>query len=108
MATNIDKALFQQPKGIESLAQDEEAIEIEIIDPEEVNIEAGPLSIHMEKGEPSVEDFDANLADYLSEGAMATMVSDLAVASPPLSTSPWMEILTARSVVSVVRTTLLL
>ena len=33
MATNIDKALFQQPQGMESLAQDEEAIEIEIIDP---------------------------------------------------------------------------
>jgi len=78
MATNIDKALFQQPTGIDALGQAEEAIEIEIIDPEEVNIEAGPLSIHMEKGEPSVEDFDANLADYLPEGAMATMVSDLA------------------------------
>ena len=45
MATNIDKALFQQPQGMESLAQDEEAIEIEIIDPEEVHIRAGDLEI---------------------------------------------------------------
>ncbi len=78
MATNIDKSLFQQPTGIDALGQAEEPIEIEIIDPEEVNIEAGPLSIHMEKGEPSVEDFDANLADYLPEAAMASMVSELA------------------------------
>jgi hypothetical protein len=34
MATNIDKALYQAPEGIESLAQDAEPIEIEIVDPE--------------------------------------------------------------------------
>jgi hypothetical protein len=28
MATNIDKALYQQPQGIDNLSQDEEAIEI--------------------------------------------------------------------------------
>jgi hypothetical protein len=41
MATNIDKALFQQPVGIEALGQDEEPIEIEIVDPESVSIRAG-------------------------------------------------------------------
>ena len=30
MATNIDKALFQQPLGIEELAQEESPLEIEI------------------------------------------------------------------------------
>ena len=51
MATNIDKALYQNPVGMEEAALGEEPIEIEIVDPEEVNIEAGGLSIHMEKAE---------------------------------------------------------
>ena len=34
MATNIDKALYQQPLGIEELAQGESPLEIEIVDPE--------------------------------------------------------------------------
>jgi len=78
MATNIDKALFQQPMGIDAAGADESPIEIEIIDPEAVHIDMGDIEIDIEKEEPSVEDFDANLADYLPEGAMATMVSDLA------------------------------
>ena len=76
MATNIDKALYQAPMGLE--AAEEEAIEIEIIDPEEVNIGIGDLEISIEKGEPSVDDFDANLAEYLPSGAMSALVSDLA------------------------------
>ena len=32
MATNIDKALYQQPQGIDKLGEQEEALEIEIID----------------------------------------------------------------------------
>ena len=76
MATNIDKALFQQPKGIESLAQDEEAIEIEIIDPEEVNIRAGDLEISIGKGEDN--EFDENLAETLEEGDIMSMASELA------------------------------
>lgn len=76
MATNIDKALYQQPMGLENDA--EEAIEIEIIDPEEVNIGIGELQISIEKGEPSVDDFDANLAEFLPDGAMSSLISDLA------------------------------
>ena len=78
MATNIDKALFQSPQGIADAAAAEEPIEIEIVDPEEVTIKAGPLEIGIEKSEPSVEDFDANLAEFLPEGEVQTMVSDLA------------------------------
>jgi hypothetical protein len=77
MATNIDKALFQQPTGIDALGQAEEPIEIEIVDPEAVNIDMGDMEISIEKGKPSIDDFDANLAEYLSEGQMATMITDL-------------------------------
>jgi len=78
MATNIDKALFQQPMGIDAAGAMEEPIEIEIIDPEAVHIDMGAVEIDIEKAEPSVDDFDANLAEYLPEGVMASMVSDLA------------------------------
>jgi hypothetical protein len=77
MATNIDKALFQQPMGIDEASYTEEPIEIEIIDPEAVHIDMGDVEIDIEKAEPSIDDFDANLAEYLSEGELSSMVNDL-------------------------------
>ena len=77
MATNIDKSLMQAPVGLDALAADEPALEIEIVDPEAVRIEMGDLEIELKPGEPSIDDFDANLADYLSEGALETMAGDL-------------------------------
>ena len=75
MATNIDKALFQQPQGMESMAQDEEPIEIEIVDPEEVNIHAGDLDISIGKGED--DKFNENLAETLPEDDIMSMAADL-------------------------------
>ncbi len=75
MATNIDKALYQQPAGLEELAQGEDAIEIEIVDPEEVNIKAGDLELSIGEGEE--DDFSANLAEQVSESVLATLGSDL-------------------------------
>jgi len=75
MATNIDKALYQQPQGMEELAQDEEAIEIEIIDPEAVNISIGDLEISMMPGEE--DDFGKNLAEDMDEGALSKLAGDL-------------------------------
>jgi hypothetical protein len=78
MATNIDKALYQQPQGIEDLAQDQpEDFEIEIVDPEEVNIRAGDLEIHIEPGEDDDEDFNANLADEMDDSAKESFAGDL-------------------------------
>jgi hypothetical protein len=75
MATNIDKALYQQPQGMDDLAQNEEAIEIEIVDPEMVSIHAGDLDITMI---PDGEDeFNENLAEDMDEGAMATLAGEL-------------------------------
>jgi len=76
MATNIDKALFQQPQGIGELAQDEEPIEIEIIDPEAVNIEIGDLELSIVPGED--DEFNENLADTLDEDDIMSMAGDLA------------------------------
>ena len=75
MATNIDKALYQQPTGIDALAQNEEAIEIEIVDPEEVNIAIGDMEISI--GEGDDDTFSDNLADEVTEGALQSMASEL-------------------------------
>ena len=80
MATNIDKALYQNPVGIEEAAMGEEPIEIEIVDPEAVNIHAGDLSIHMEPSEDeegTIEDFDCNLAEFIPDAALQSIASDL-------------------------------
>ena len=75
MATNIDKALYQQPAGIDALAQDEEAIEIEIVDPEEVNISIGDMEISI--GEGDDDTFSDNLAEEVSDSALQSMASEL-------------------------------
>ena len=78
MATSaIDKSLYAAPTGIEELAQDEAPIEIEIVDPESVTIGVDGLEIEIEPQEPSVDDFDANLAEYLSDGELASLGGDL-------------------------------
>jgi hypothetical protein len=78
MATNIDKALFQQPTGIAAAAEDTDPLEIEIIDPEAVRIDMGDMELEIGKAEPSADDFDANLAEYMAEGALSTVAGDLA------------------------------
>ena len=42
---DIDKGLYEAPKGMEELGEQETAIEIEIEDPEEVNIKIGDMEI---------------------------------------------------------------
>jgi hypothetical protein len=76
MATNIDKALFQQPTGIAAAAEAEEPIEIEIVDPESVTIGMGDLEIEVTPGDDE-DEFSANLADEMDEGDMSTMASEL-------------------------------
>jgi hypothetical protein len=78
MATNIDKALFQQPMGIAAAAEAEDPIEIEIVDPESVTIGMGDLEIELTPGEETAEDFAANLAEFMPDSAMSTMAGDLA------------------------------
>jgi len=76
MATNFDKALYQSPMGLEAAAE-AEPIEIEIVDPEQVTIGMDGVEISLTKGEPTDEDFDANLAEFMDEGEMQGMASSL-------------------------------
>jgi hypothetical protein len=73
----IDKALYQLPQGIEALAVEEPEIEIEIEDPESVKIGIDGMEIEIEPAEPSDEDFDANLAEYINEKELASLVGEL-------------------------------
>jgi virulence-associated protein VagC len=76
MATNfMDKGLYQAPQGLEQ--EEAEPIEIEIVDPEEVSIHAGGLDLTITPKEPSAEDFNANLAEYMDAGKMQALASEL-------------------------------
>jgi hypothetical protein len=77
MATNIDKALYQQPVGIDELAQSESPIEIEIVDPEEVTIGIDGLEIKIKPDEDGEEEFSDNLAEYMDDGALQSLAGDL-------------------------------
>jgi len=74
MATNFDPALSPLDP---MLMSDEPAVEIEIEDPESVNIRAGGVEIELEPEDETAEDFDANLAEYMNEGALETLASEL-------------------------------
>jgi len=76
MATNIDKSLYQAPLGMDQDVMDPE-IEIEIEDPESVTIGLGGLEIQIEPDVESTDDFDANLAEYISEDELTTIAGDL-------------------------------
>ena len=73
---NIDKSLYQAPQGIDAMGASEEPIEIEIVDPEEVNIHAGGTDISIGKGDEK-DDFGANLAEEMDESAIDSMAGDL-------------------------------
>jgi len=76
----IDKALSQAPTGLGAIDMMDDApeIEIEIEDPEavEIGIDGQPI-LRIEEAEPSDKDFDANLAEYMSEEQLQMLASDL-------------------------------
>ena len=76
MATNMDKALYGAPQGLDQLGGAEEPIEIEIEDPESVRIQAGDVEIEIE---PTDEDdeFSKNLAEDIPDDVLATLASEL-------------------------------
>jgi hypothetical protein len=77
MATNIDKALYEAPEGLDALGIGQPDIEIEIENPEGVGINIDGLEIDIEPGEESEDDFDANLAEYMDERELVQLIGDL-------------------------------
>jgi hypothetical protein len=67
---SIEKSLYSAPEGIETLMPDtsEDIIEIEIEDPEAIEVE-----VELTDG----EDFDANLVEFLPDDVVTGIVTDL-------------------------------
>jgi hypothetical protein len=72
----IDKGLYEAPVGLEALS-DEPGLEIEIVDPESVTIGVDGAVIEMMEYQPRAEQFDANLAEFMSENDLQSLASEL-------------------------------
>ena len=74
---DIDKGLYAAPVGVEEMAESEEAIEIEIEDPEKVTIGIGDNEIVIDPDRMDDDEFSENLAEELDEQYLAELSSDL-------------------------------
>jgi hypothetical protein len=74
----IVKSLSQAPMGLDNEVMDiEPDIEIEIEDPERVEIGIGGLEIVIEPGKDGSEDFNANIAEEMDEDDLVSLAGDL-------------------------------
>jgi len=73
----IDKALYQAPEGIDALAEKEQPLEIEVVNPEEVTIGMDGLEITLTPDTEKTDDFYANLAEEIDDRALASIASEL-------------------------------
>ena len=74
---DIDKGLYQAPQGLQDLPQTQPTMEIEIEDPESVKIGIDGMEIEIEPGKELDDEFNANLAEELDEGALTELSGDL-------------------------------
>ena len=74
---DIDKGLYAAPVGVEEMAESEEAIEIEIEDPEKVTIGIGDSEIVIDPDRMDDDTFSENLAEELDDQYLAELSSDL-------------------------------
>jgi hypothetical protein len=77
----IDKSLSQAPLGLTqemmTAAAEEPMLEIEIEDPERVEIGIGGLEIVLEPGKDGDDDFNANIAEEMDEDELVGLAGDL-------------------------------
>jgi hypothetical protein len=74
----ISKGLYTAPQGLEELIPEGAPdIEIEIEDPESVNIDMGDVEIDLKPQKETAKDFDANLADYMDDDELDSLGNDL-------------------------------
>jgi hypothetical protein len=73
----IEKALNPAPLGLSDELEQEPPIEIEIEDPERVEIGIGGLEIILEPGKDTDDDFNANLAESIDADELTQLASDL-------------------------------
>jgi len=74
---DVDKGLYEAPKGMEELAKDEPDLEIEIVDPDEVNISVDGMEINIDPDRMDDDEFNQNLAEEIAEDDLEKLASDL-------------------------------
>jgi hypothetical protein len=74
MATNISPEMMPLDMGVMT---EEPALEIEIEDPESVKIGIDGVEIELMPEPETAEEFDANLAEYMDEGELQSLASEL-------------------------------
>ena len=74
---NMAPALYAAPQGLASLDSDEPPIQIEVVDPESMSIEIDGVTIDLTPGKEAAEEFDANLAEDMSEGELMKIATEL-------------------------------
>ena len=76
MPANVDKAFYTDvpPLTVEDI---EPAIEIEVENPDSMTIGIDGLEIDLSPQKQTSDDFDANLADFMEEGDLQSLASDL-------------------------------
>jgi hypothetical protein len=73
----IEKSLSQAPQGLEELANTQPDLSIEIENPDSVTLDDGSMEITIEPGKEVNDEFNANLAEDLDEGALTELSGDL-------------------------------
>jgi hypothetical protein len=77
MATGtMDKGLYAAPMGLSQLPEQPD-MEIEIEDPEAVDIHVGDVDIELKPEVETEDTFDANLAEYIDNGDLSSMADEL-------------------------------
>lgn len=87
----MEKSLYEMPQGIDALQGPE--IEIEVEDPKSMSIEIDGIEIDLTPPTGGDDEFDDNLAEFIDEGTLATIGSDLVeeVSSDVTSRKDWVE-----------------
>ena len=76
MATNMAPSLYQAPMGLDD--EEAEPLQIEIENPDDVTISMGDIEIDlMPQDDTGDEEFDDNLADYISDSELTSISSEL-------------------------------
>jgi hypothetical protein len=77
MATGMmDRGLYQAPMGLPTEDMGPE-LEIEIENPDEVNIGLGDIEIQLKPEKETADTFDANLAEYMDNGDLSGLAEEL-------------------------------
>jgi hypothetical protein len=73
----IEKGLSQAPQGLQELAEDQNALAIEIENPDSVTLDDGSMEITIVPGKEVDDEFNDNLAEEMDEGQLTELSGDL-------------------------------